>query len=356
MRTYISRFFTQGPADVREFSDALAKGLITPKSIVAIIGKTEGNGGVNDFTRELAIRALSEVLAPFLDLERHQVEDHIMMSFSGGTEGVVAPHFLVIWRIQEFEAPTGPKRLAVAVARTRPFRPDEVGHLPMVAETARCVKELMQEAQVKPGDVHFVQIKGAIAPFSPGQKAEPRNNMAYSRGASAIGIALALNEIDPTKVSDEAILQDWDLFSHVASTSAKPGLERSEILLIGNSAAWSGDLMAAHRVMKDIIDVQAIRSLFVELGFTGFPLTNDERQRVVGLFAKAEADRRHLLRGIRHTMLSDDDISDTRYARCVVGTLLVALSGVSACYISTRAEHHGPLGGGPIAMIARTDE
>jgi cyanuric acid amidohydrolase len=42
----------------------IEQGKIDPHSIVAILGKTEGNGGVNDFTREFAVSALSAALAP----------------------------------------------------------------------------------------------------------------------------------------------------------------------------------------------------------------------------------------------------------------------------------------------------
>jgi cyanuric acid amidohydrolase len=52
-------------------------------------------------------------------------------------------------------------------------------------------------------------------------------------------------------------------------------------------------------------------------------------------------------------MLTDDDISDTRYSRCVLGAVLASVIGDTAVYISTRAEHHGPLGGGTLAIIAR---
>jgi cyanuric acid amidohydrolase len=52
-------------------------------------------------------------------------------------------------------------------------------------------------------------------------------------------------------------------------------------------------------------------------------------------------------------MLSDDDIGDTRYARCVLASVLAAALGETRVYVSTRAEHHGPLGGGPLALLAR---
>ena len=47
---------TKGPGDVSGLMDLIEAGKIEPASILAILGKTEGNGGVNDFTREYAWR------------------------------------------------------------------------------------------------------------------------------------------------------------------------------------------------------------------------------------------------------------------------------------------------------------
>ena len=39
------------PGDLSELEGLIADGTVRPAEIAAIIGKTEGNGGVNDFTR-----------------------------------------------------------------------------------------------------------------------------------------------------------------------------------------------------------------------------------------------------------------------------------------------------------------
>ena len=348
------RFDAKGPSDVQGVVSGLAQGTFRAHDICAIIGKTEGNGGRNDFSRELAVRAFSDVLCGPLGLSSREVEDRIVFSFSGGTEGVVTPHYVVIWRTgQVSQDPVGPPRLAVAVGYTRPFGPGEVGRRAMVQETARVVKTLMQEAKILPSEVHMVQIKGAILPGVD----DMRNNMVYSRAASALGVAVALGEVAEEAVTDQAIGQDFSLYSGVASTSAKPGLRRSEITLFGNSPYWQGDLIMQHEVMADPIDLEAVRRLLQRLGLgSQVPLTPDRAERLMAVFAKAEANPLGLVRGHRHTMLTDDDVQDMRYARCVVGSVLAAATGHPACYVSTRAEHHGPLGGGPVAAVARVAE
>ena len=48
----VIRIPTKGPGDVSGLTQLIEAGRIDPASILAILGKTEGNGGVNDFTRD----------------------------------------------------------------------------------------------------------------------------------------------------------------------------------------------------------------------------------------------------------------------------------------------------------------
>ena len=69
------------------------------------------------------------------------------------------------------------------------------------------------------------------------------------------------------------------------------------------------------------------------------------------VLAKAEASHDGRLRGYRHTMLDDSDISSTRHARAFVCGALAGLVGHAEIYVSGGAEHQGPDGGGPVALI-----
>ena len=52
-------------------------------------------------------------------------------------------------------------------------------------------------------------------------------------------------------------------------------------------------------------------------------------------------------------MLDDSDISSTRHARGFVGGMLAGLTGTTELFVSGGAEHQGPDGGGPCAVIWR---
>ena len=356
---------TRGPGDVSGLMHLIDAGKIDPASILAILGKTEGNGGVNDFTREFAVSALSAALAPYVGLSPHHVEQRIAFLMSGGTEGVLSPHLTVFTRTtaQANEAISG-KRLSIGIAQTRDFLPEELGRRAQVGETARAVRIAMADAGIDdPADVHFVQIKCPLLTSERVEAAQERGqmtattsaygSMAYSRGASALGVASALGEIQ-AEIGDERILKDWSLFSSVASTSAGIELMHNVVIVLGNSNVSASPFAIGHGVMRDAIDATAVIEALQSVGL-GFGGISDRvmRDRLVNIFAKAEASPDGTVRGFRHIMLEDTDISATRHARAAVGGLIAGLAGTSAIYVSGGAEHQGPPGGGPVAVIAR---
>ena len=364
----VVRIATKGPGDVSGLLSLIEQGKIDPKSIVAILGKTEGNGGVNDFTREYAVSALSAALAPYVDLPPHRVEQRIAFVMSGGTEGVLSPHITVFTRdsaASRVSPDISGKRLSIGMAHTRDFLPEEIGRGVQIRETARAVAAAMAEAAiVDPQDVHFVQIKCPLLTSDRVEAAATRGNktvtnsaygsMAYSRGASALGVAVALGEIEG-EIDDEHVLRRFDLFSSVASTSAGIELMHNVVIVLGNSTSSAAPFEIGHAVMRDAIDSTAVIKALKSVGLhieDGSEPPMASRQ-LVNIFAKAEASPNGTVRGFRHIMLEDTDISSTRHARAAVGGLISGLSGTGAVYVSGGAEHQGPPGGGPVAAIAR---
>jgi cyanuric acid amidohydrolase len=363
MRIHAVKIATNGPSDIGQLQQLIAQGVINPSEVICIIGKTEGNGGRNDFTRELAMTAFEHLFSQHLGIPPEAVQDRIIFSLSGGCEGVVSPHIVVFSKSgNPVSSPFSQKRLAVGIGFTREFHPREIGRMPQIEETARVIRQIVHQLQVESmADVHLIQMKGAIPNYSYQEAQDAlaqgvpiRSDMVYSRGASALGAALALGEVEAARLSDEMVCRDWSQFSGVASCSAKPGLTRTEIMVLANSPYWDGDLVINHGVLQDMIDVHSIHQVLEGLNLPcARQLSPEQTDRIVGVFAKSEADARGTIRGRRHTMLTDDDISDTRYSRCVLGAVLASVIGDTSVYISTRAEHHGPLGGGTLSIIAR---
>ena len=344
----------RGPGDVSALARLFDDGTLDPQHVVAVLGKTEGNGGVNDFTREFAHRSFAALLAKRLDCDEAAIDARVAIVMSGGTEGVLSPHVTIFAKVPDGSPPPAGKRLAIGVAVTRDFLPEELGRAAQIEETARAVTAAMADANIgDPADVHFVQIKCPLLTAARVEDAKARGavtatddayaSMGYSRGASALGVALALGEIR-APVPDDAVLEDWTLSSAVASTSAGIELMRDVVIVMGNAARTPGTLTIAHAVMRDAIDLAGAAEAFAGVA----------HERIVNVFAKAESSPDGLIRGERHIMLDDTDISATRHARAAVGGLLAGLAGTGAIYVSGGAEHQGPPGGGPVAVIART--
>ena len=360
MTALVHRLSASGPDDTKHLEDAIAAGTIDPQGIVAILGKTEGNGCVNDFTRAFAVRALRDVLGRYLPVPRVA---RVSLVMSGGTEGGLAPHWLVLER-REMREDGGPA-LAIGSAHTPDLPPEHLGRRAQVELVSAGVRAAMTDAGIDdPADVHFVQIKcplltaeriaGAEARGATTATRDTLKSMGLSRGASALGVALALGEIDGAQVRDAAIGRDLVLWSGRASTSAGVELLNHEIVVLGMSHQWAGELAVDHAVMADGIDIEPVRAALGRLGLaTSGQLSAAERPRLVALLAKAEAGSNGHIRGYRHTMLDDSDISSTRHARAFVAGALAGLVGHSEIFVSGGAEHQGPDGGGPVAVIIK---
>ena len=206
---------------------------------------------------------------------------------------------------------------------------------------------------VDAGDVHFVQVKCPLLTIARTAEAEARGanvatrdtlkSMGLSRAASALGVAVALDEIAPSRLSDADIGSRWDWFSARASCSAGVELLGHEIVVFGMSQSWSGPLAIDHAVMQDAIDIEPVRSALARLGLAvSGQIPKSERERLVAVLAKAEASHNGRLRGHRHTMLDDSDISSTRHARAFVCGALAGLVGHAEIYVSGGAETSGP--------------
>ena len=357
-RVEVHRFPTSAPDDVSGLAAMLDSRAIDPATVIAVLGKTEGNGCVNDFTRGFATASYAGLLAARLGVSPAEVEQRVQFIMSGGTEGIMTPHVSVFVRRDVADSRRPGKGLAAGIANTRPIEPEELGTIAHVREVARAVQHGMRDAGIgDAADVHFVQIKcplltaEAISEATAAGKRVATTStyasMGYSRAAAALGVAQALGEIPAASMEDAAIAKRWDLFSRVASTSAGVELAHNEILVLGNAEGSASDVVIAHDVMEDAIDQAAVRRALQAAGCERAP------DRVVGVYAKAEASPSGRIRNRRHTMIDDSDINHTRHARAVVSAVIASVIGDPMVYVSGGAEHQGPSGGGPVAVIAR---
>lgn len=353
-------------SDASELAKLIDRGVLEADRVIAVIGKTEGNGGVNDYTRIIADRAFREVLVAKGSRSAEEVKQ-IPIVWSGGTDGVISPHATIFATVDAKDAPQSDEpRLSVGFAMSTQIMPEDIGRVAMIEKVAEGVKKAMAEAGITdPKDVHYVQTKTPLLTIDTIRDAKSRGktvwtentheSMDLSNAATALGVAVALGEIQmPT---DEDVMNNLDLFSAVASCSSGVELDQAQIVVVGNVKGIGGKYQIGHGVMKDALDRDgiwdAIRSAGLDL--PDRPHTDDLGNRLVNIFLKCEADPSGMVRGRRNAMLDDSDVHWHRQIKATVGGVAASVTGDPAVFVSVAAVHQGPSGGGPVAAIINTE-
>lgn len=353
-------------ADASELARLIDDGVMEASRVVAIIGKTEGNGGVNDYTRIIADRAFREVLVA-KGAPAEQVKQ-VPIVWSGGTDGVISPHATIFATVPADRAEKSDDlRLTVGFAMSEPIKPEEIGYVAMIEKVAAGVKIAMERAGITdPKDVHYVQTKTPLLTIHTIRDAKSRGmkvwtehtheSMDLSNGTTGLGIAVALGEIDmPT---DADVMHNRDLYSSVASCSSGVELDQAQVVVVGNTRGIGGRYRIGHSVMRDALDQDGIWEAIKDAGLElpERPHWTDIDGRLVNVFLKCEVSQDGTVHGRRNAMLDDSDVHWHRQIKSAVGGVTAAVTGDPAVFVSVSAAHQGPDGGGPVAAIVDLGE
>jgi cyanuric acid amidohydrolase len=352
-------------SDASGLAELIDAGTVEADRVIAVIGKTEGNGGVNDYTRIIADRAFREVLVAKGSRTVEQAMQ-VPIVWSGGTDGVISPHATVFATLptDHPDAATGldEPRLTAGFAMSERLLPEDIGRLPMIEKVAAAVAEAMARAGISdPADVHYVQTKTPLLTIHTIRDAKSRGktvwtehtheSMDLSNGTTALGIAVALGEI--TMPTDADVMHDRSLYSSVASCSSGVELDQAQVVVVGNARGIGGRYRIGHSVMTDALDADGI---WAAIRSAGLPLPDrphwtDLGGRLVNVFLKCEVSQDGEVRGRRNAMLDDSDVHWHRQIKSCVGGVTAAVTGDPAVFVSVSAAHQGPDGGGPVAAI-----
>jgi ring-opening amidohydrolase-like protein len=364
MAIEVAKVILKHVQDASGLEERIIAGQFTADEVVAVIGKTEGNGGVNDFTRILADNAFRATLARHGKRSAELIRA-VPMVWSGGCDGVITPHATVFARNGK-QGPTSKQRLVMGTAVSPKILPEDIGRPAMVEKVAEGVRRAMSDAGVDgTSDVHYVQTKTPLLTIEAMRDAASRgksvacevhDSMGVSNGTTALGIAVALGEVSMPKA--EQICKDLSLYSSVASCSSGVELDAAQIVLLGNKAGAGGRYRIGHGVMKDALDIDGIYAAIANAGLAlpARPRAEDLQNRLVNCFIKCEADPRGELRGRRQIMLDDSDVHHHRHSKAAVGGVAAAAIGDPAVFVSVDAMHQGPQGGGPVIAIVDVGE
>jgi barbiturase len=349
-------------SDASGLAELVDEGVIDADRVVAVVGKTEGNGGVNDYTRIIADRAFREVLVAKGNRSQEQVAQ-IPIVWSGGTDGIISPHATIFATVPADRAEqTDQPRLAVGYAMSEVIRPEEIGRRGMIEKVADSVRAAMAAAGITDvADVHYVQTKTPLLTIDTIRDAKARGHtvwtehtlesMDLSNGCTGLGIAVALGEIEMP--ADEAVLHDRSLYSTVASCSSGVELDRAQVVVVGNVRGNGGRYRIGHSVMRDALDADGIWAAIQDAGLDlpSRPHWTDLDGRLVNVFLKCEVSQDGSVRGRRNAMLDDSDVHWHRQIKSAVGGVAASVTGDPAVFVSVSAAHQGPDGGGPVAAI-----
>jgi len=354
-------------SDASELAKLIDAGVLDADRVVAVIGKTEGNGGVNDYTRILADRAFREVLVA-KGARGADAVAQVPIVWSGGTDGVLSPHATIFATLppdavtSTMGEATSEPRLSVGFAMSEPLQPEDIGRSAMITKVAAAVQAAMAEAGISdPADVHYVQTKTPLLTIQTIRDAASRGqtvftdntgeSMDVSNGTAALGIAVALGEIEMPADSD--VMRNRALGSAVASCSSGVELDRAQVVVAGNVRGIGGRYRIGHSVMADALDADGIWAAIRSAGLAlpDRPHPSDLDGRLVNVFLKCEASQDGRVRGRRNAMLDDSDVHWHRQIKACVGGVAAAVTGDPAVFVSVSAAHQGPDGGGPVAAI-----
>ena len=348
-------------SDASELAKLIDDGVMEASRVIAVIGKTEGNGGVNDYTRIIADRAFREVLiAKGADPEK---VSQVPIVWSGGTDGVISPHATIFATLAPEKAEqTDEPRLTVGFAMSDHLLPEEIGYRPMIEKVAAAVRVAMERAGITdPKDVHYVQTKTPLLTIHTIRDAKSRGkkvwtegtheSMDLSNGCTALGIAVALGEIQMPE--DSQVLHDRSIYSSVSSCSSGVELDQAQVVVVGNARGVGGRYRIGHSVMRDALDADGIWEAIKDAGLElpDRPHWTDLQGRLVNVFLKCEASGDGQVHGRRNAMLNDSDVHWHRQIKSCVGGVTASVTGDPAAFVSVSAAHQGPDGGGPVAAI-----
>ena len=232
----------------------------------------------------------------------------------------------------------------------------------MITKVADAVKVAMERAGITdPADVHYVQTKTPLLTIHTIRDAKSRGktvwteethqSMDLSNGCTALGIAVALGEIEmPTDADvmhNRALLRGGLLFLRRRARPGPGSRGRQR-----PRRRWP----LPHRPLRD--DRRARPGRHLER----HPRRRSRAPRwgahhtdldgkLVNVFLKCEASQDGQVRGRRNAMLDDSDVHWHRQIKSCVGGVTAAVTGDPAVFVSVSAAHQGPEGGGPVAAI-----
>jgi cyanuric acid amidohydrolase len=331
----------RGPDDMSGLTDLLVQGGIAAADIRAVLCKTEGNGLRNDWTRVFVDKAVRDTIAAASGGDAEALRRDVLVLISGGSEGVVSPHMLVVVARSSTDAASG---LALGM-EIRELATADIALRAHSLTTDEMVRRAMKAA----GAGHTDQV-GLVLVRAPARAGQERQ----VRAAVSQGVAAALGELDPSEIDDATFLKDFSKFCGRVFVVARSDTTTQQVIVLANAPGGTPGLRIAAGTLRDPLDSPGVAAVLRKLGIEAAPQASPEASaRIVASLSKGDPPDDGLIRGHRHVMNIDGDIMPHRHGRSAYGAMIASVIGHPYCFVSGGADHHGPKNGGLIAVIAR---
>jgi len=320
----------QAPDDLSGLCEAIGHGL-APADLAAVFVKTEGNGLDNDWSRPLAVGALRGLLG---------TDAGPTIVVSGGCEGFITPHMVVVAR-DDSGLPFGRADSPALAAH-------EIGTAVQVRATAGAIERACEQAGIGADAVGYAHV---VAPWiEPAMPAGgtvvaqgAHRSKPFSRAASALGVAVALDGLSPSEAL--RALHQGDAAVHGSRCAVTAGATGGRVRVMVFARTGSGS--AAQRL--DCISLPD-------------PLCGDRARallpsghRPVAVLLKGDPPSTGRLRGERVVLGQDSDVHAFRHYRAAMSGVLGAALGTTRLFIGGGAEHQCPPGGALLTVVSEPE-
>lgn len=302
-----------------------------------VFGKTEGDATLTDTSRQ---RALAATEAAIVGAGGSALLDRSWRLFSTGCEGIATPVCAAVAQMRGWGSDGGTLGLVVGAARSAAI-PDALRCGPTHVEIAAAtVREAMASAGIAAGHVTLVLLKSPIRMGEDGPLGRHACSTGSSRGAAALGSAVALGEW--MLAGDDPV---GKVQAHASRTMAFSGTETDaiEAIVFGMRPGGDPGFAMSNAVLSDLMDLPALQGLTAPQGF---------RSALVFFKAGIPADGK--LRGRRTTVLTSDLPAD-KQLRAAASGVIGAAFGPADAFVSGGAEHQGPDGSCLCTVLWRRD-
>lgn len=350
MNVKVKKIKLDFPGDCTDLERVISKENIEFPSIKAILTKTNGNGAPNDYSRQLAEINFVNYFKKKYSKTPKEINKKIILIHSSGCEGLITPHGYIFYTLSLLDPENNTRRvekgLVIGTAESSELEDSKIGTLDHVRIVSDTTRQAITQAGISDlSDVALVFVKSPIRKTVLEDLKVIAGSIPTTRSASALGVGLALGEIDEASIVPGEIGLSFDAFSKKAFTFSGNELQNCRVIVLGNAPHGSSDHFIRSNIVQDLLDTPSIDSLL--------QLIHDGN-KLVAFFAKVSIHPSGVLRG-KKVALINSDLAHNRETRAAASGVFSALLQDTEIFISAGAENQGPIGGGVIAAIFKKE-